>query len=481
MDSTDVLTKEGAYGFEVTKPEIGVDTSSTPSFGDVTLEARHPLPPALQAAPPFTGRAKISNDRYFKPEFVALEREHIWKKMWQVACREEDIPSPGDRITYDITDLSFVVVRTQSGDIKAYYNSCPHRGRRLCDHGQASLNDQSRHFRCPFHAWTWDLDGGLQWVASAHDFPHVKTPDYNLQEVRVGLWGGNVFINPDPDAPPLEAALGKMIELFADFPLEKRYTVALFRKKVRCNWKIAQEAFMEGYHVLETHWDGMPFFGSAYSRYDNWEDGVSHVSRLTTPGAMPDIWVRDQIDPEESIRQHCSAFGLPLPDEGSIRTIEEGRAYAAEAKRSFIRDTYGKDYAGAPDSMLLEMTKCFVFPNHHPWWGEALPWWYRFLPYGSDPDCSIMEVRVTAPLPDDGSPVPPVPEPIDIDFDTRTCEIEALGAAGTILDQDMQNMEAVQRGVKTAPPGREFMTLGNYQESNIRHFHYVYNKLLGLD
>ena len=92
-----------------------------------------------------------------------------------------------------------------------------------------------------------------------------------------------------------------------------------------------------------------------------------------------------------------------------------------------------------------------------------------------------MEVRVTAPMPDDGSPVPPLPEPIDIDFDTRTSEIEALGAAGTILDQDMQNMEAVQRGVKAAPPGREFMTLANYQESNIRHFHYVYNKLLGLE
>ena len=130
--------------------------------------------------------------------------------------------------------------------------------------------------------------------------------------------------------------------------------------------------------------------------------------------------------------------------------------------------------------MMLEMTKCFIFPNHHPWWGEALPWWYRFLPYGTDPDCSVMEVRVTAPLPDDGRPVPPMPEPIDIDFDTRTCEIDALGAAGIILDQDMQNMEAVQRGLKTAPPGRDYMTLGNYQESNIRHFHYVYKKLLNL-
>lgn len=482
MDSTDILTGRGAYGFEVTRPEIGMQTAGTEQFSDILHEGDINLPPALRASEPFAERVKIGYDRFIDPKFVELEKEHIWRKCWQLACREEDIPNPGDRISYDITDLSFIIVRTESGAVKAYYNSCPHRSRKLCDHAQAGLNDQSGHFRCPFHAWTWNLEGDLQWVPAQHEFPHVTKQEYSLREVQCDIWGGQVFINPDPNAPPLKAAMGHMNEVFSDFPLEKRYTVAVFRKFVRCNWKIAQEAFMEGYHVVETHWDGMPFFGSAYTRYDNWSDEVSHTNRLSTPGAIADIWVKGRISPQETAFQHCSAFGLDLPPEGSINTIDEARKWCADAKRKWIKETYGKDYSDAPDSMILEMTKCFVFPNHHPWWGEALPWWYRFLPHGTDPDSSIMEVRVTAPMPDDGREYPKGPAPvINIDFDTRTCDVPELGAAGIILDQDMQNMEAVQRGLKAAPPGRQFMTLASYQESNIRHFHHVYNKLLGLD
>ena len=482
MDSTDTLTVKGAYGFEVTKPEIGMDTEGKESFADIVHEADVQLPPALQSAKPFTEKVRIAYDRFHKPEFVELEKKHIWTKMWQVACRVEDIPEPGDRISYDITDLSFIIVRQRDGGFKAFYNSCPHRSRKLCNHAESGLNDQSDHFRCPFHAWTWDLEGNLEWVPAKHDFPHVTKDEYRLREVQCDTWGGNVFINPDPDAVPLRTALGKMNEIFADFPLENRYTVAVFRKHVRCNWKIAQEAFMEAYHVVETHWDGMPFFGSAFTRYDNWSDEHSHTNRLTTPGGVADVWVEGKISPFDTAYQHCSAFGLELPREGTINTIDEARAWCADAKRRFIKETYGKDYADAPDTMILEMTKCFVFPNHHPWWGEAIPWWYRFLPYGTDPDKSIMEVRVTAPIPEDGRDYPKGPPPvINIDFDTRTCDVPELGTAGTILDQDMQNMEAVQQGLKTAPPGREFMTLATYQESNIRHFHHVYNMMLGLN
>lgn len=482
MDRRDNFAVRGAYGFEVTRPEIGHDTRHSPAFGDIVHEKEVPLPAALQATVPFAEKVRINYERFYKPEYVELEKEHIWMKRWQVACRVEDIPNVGDRVSYDITDMTFMVVRTGENSFKAYYNSCPHRGRKLCDHAQSSLNDQSGHFRCRFHAWTWNLEGDLEWIPSEQDFPFVDKQEYRLREVQCDTWGGNVFINPDPDAPPLKEAIGHMNEVFADFPLEERYTVAVFRKHVRCNWKIAQEAFMEGYHVVETHWDGMPFFGSAFTRYDNWSDEHSLTNRLATPGAIADIWVEGKISPFETAYQHCSAFGLELPAEGTINTIDEARTWCADAKRTFLKETYGKDYTDAPDTMILEMTKCFVFPNHHPWWGEALPWWYRFTPYGTDPEKSVMEVRVTAPIPEDGRDYPKGPPPvIDIDFDTRTCDVPELGAAGIILDQDMQNMEAVQKGIKSTPADRRFMTLANYQESNIRHFHHLYNRLLGLD
>jgi hypothetical protein len=98
------------------------------------------------------------------------------------------------------------------------------------------------------------------------------------------------------------------------------------------------------------------------------------------------------------------------------------------------------------------MAKYFVFPNHHPWWGEALPGWYRFMPVGDHPNESILEVRVTAPIPSKG-PRPAPAQPIDIDFDTRTSDIPELGAIGYILEQDMQNLVEIQKGPESRQIG----------------------------
>ncbi|MQP68610.1 Rieske 2Fe-2S domain-containing protein [Niveispirillum sp. SYP-B3756] len=466
---------KGAYGFATPKAVKGTSSVGLRTYADILVGDGQPVPPVLQRSDmPVKVEGLISYDRYIDPAFVALETEHIWKKQWQVACREEDLPNVGDRLPYDIASLSFIIVRSGPDEFRAFYNSCPHRGRRLCDHAESA-----GEIRCPFHAWTWGLDGSLAWVPGGHDFPHVSDQHHRLQEVQLGRWGGNIFINPDPEAPPLEQALGVMVSQFKDHPLEERYTVLHLRKKVRCNWKLTQEAFMEGYHVLETHWDGMPFFGSAFTQYDAWDDGVCHVSRLVTPSVVPDVWVQDKVSPHESARQFCATFGLREPAPGEVTTVAEARAYCADQRRRKIEAETGLDLGAKPVSYFLDMTKCFVFPNHHPWWGEALPWWYRFMPVGDDPGMSMMEVRITAPVPK-GAPRPATATPIDLGPDDRTSECEALGVVGYILDQDMSNLVEIQKGLKAAKPGKDFMTLARYQESNIQHFHNVYNRLLGL-
>lgn len=469
------LRSMGAYGFQVTKPAAGTSSIGKPSYADILELDNQSVPPILQpSGQPVDVEGLISFDRYIDPKFVDLEVEHLWKKQWQVACREEDIPNVGDRLNYDIADLSFIVVRAAADEIKAFYNSCPHRGRRLCDHAE-NRND----FRCPFHAWTWDLDGNLAWVPGEEDFPSVSKEHHALQEVRVGRWGGNVFINPDPNAADFQKALGPIPAMFADHPMEERYTVVHLRKQVRCNWKLTQEAFMEGYHVLETHWDGMPFFGSAYTQYDNWDDGDSHVNRLVTPSVAPDLWVKDSVSPFESAKQFCLTMGLPIPSFEDIRTVAQAREWCAVQRRQAIEAECGHDLSDRPNSYFLDMAKAFIFPNHHPWWGEALAWWYRFLPVGRDPDLSTMEVRITARVPK-GQSAPPPPTPIDLGPDDLTSECEALGVVGHILNQDMSNLVEIQKGLKAAKPEKAFMTLARYQESNIRHFHNVYGKLLGL-
>ena len=348
----------GGYGFEVRKAAPGTSSVGKATYAEILAADGQAIPPVLQpTGQPVAVDGLISFDRYIEPKFVDLEVEHLWKKQWQVACREEDIPNVGDRLTYDIVDLSFIIVRSSPNEIRAFYNTCPHRGRRLCDH-----NESSAEFRCAFHAWTWNLDGALVWVPGQEDFPTVSSQHHSLQEVRVGRWGGNVFINPDPAAPPFEKAMGPLPAMFADHPMEQRYTVLHLRKQVRCNWKLTQEAFMEGYHVLETHWDGMPFFGSAYTQYDNWDDGASHVNRLVTPSVVADTWVNDSVSPFESARQFCATMGLPLPSADKIKTTPEARAWCATQRRLVLEAQSGHDLSDKPHSYFLDMTKCFVFP-----------------------------------------------------------------------------------------------------------------------
>jgi nitrite reductase/ring-hydroxylating ferredoxin subunit len=433
----------------------------------VLLETPGDLDPAPRA---------IAYDRYIDAKYVDLEVAHIWKKQWQVACREEDIPKVGDRINYDIVDLSFVVVRTGETTFKAFWNSCRHRGRKLCEgkeHGSS--------IRCPFHAWEYGLDGKLEWLPFEQDFPHVDPARYGLIPVQAQAWGGNVFINPDLTAPPLEHALGPLPRHYQDYPIERRYTAARILVDVACNWKAAQEAFMEGLHVVQTHADGMPIFGAMGTQIDVWSEGLGYVSRLYTPGATTDSWIEGQVTSRECATLYCTAYNLPPPPEDRANDPADARKWCAEAQRARIEEQTGRDWSKEPTSYFIDMAKYFLFPNHHPWWGEGLPWWYNFKPLGRDPDMSQMEIRVLQPIPQSGEQ-PPVPEPYHIKVGERAEEkFPELGSTAHLIDQDLVNMYAVQRGFKAAAPGAGYLTLSKYHEAKIRRFHEIYDRLLGLE
>jgi nitrite reductase/ring-hydroxylating ferredoxin subunit len=472
----DAEQKNESYWVDYGRPEPGSRIQDIPTLerilnadgGErpVPLQGRGDLDPAPRL---------ITYDRYIDPKFVPLEIEHIWKKQWQVACREEDIPNIGDRISYDIVDNSYLIVRTGEKDFKAFYNSCRHRGRKLCDGKTGGKNIQ-----CGFHGWVFGLDGTLQWIPFEQEFPHVDAAQNSLIPVETATWGGNVFVNPDPDAGPLEDALGPLVRHFAPYPQEERYTAMRIFVNIRCNWKAAQEAFMEAYHVVETHADGMPVMGSVATQIDIWSEGKGYVSRLCTPGMTTDPYIADRVTTRQGLNLYCHWHELPLPPEDRGNTPEDARRYAAEMERAKLEASTGRDYSCEPVSTFLDMAKYFMFPNFHPWWGEGIPWWYNFTPQGQDPDKCRMEVRILLPVPASGER-PPVPEPILVDFDERAVENPALGGMGHIIDQDLINMTAVQQGFKAAAPGKAFLTLSRHQEAKVRRFHEIYDNLLGLD
>ncbi len=457
----------------------GFSTAVSPLVPDLLAADTADVPAGLKSTGNYLpSEKKVPLARYYDRAFAALEIERLWKKVWQYACREEDLPNVGDRLPYTVGPLSYVIVRSGPNEFRAFHNTCLHRGTRLCD-GQGSGDT----LRCPFHAWEWKLDGRLHNLPSRWDFPQVQDDQYRLPEVKVDTWGGYIFINPDPNAGPLKDALGVLPAHFQKAPAEERFTAFHIRKKVRANWKVTMEAFLEAYHVIETHSDSMGFTGDASTQYDIWDDGKSHISRLITPLGTPSPHLGEEASIEDAANMTFQAFalampGVPVPKVDANASLPP-RAQIAQWRRQLMTGALGRDFSAWADTMLVDTIQYFMFPNFCPWFAEGLPLVYQFLPYGDDPTVSVMDVRLTAPLPA-GGVRPPVAPVLELDFDEAFASKPEIGLLSIIFDQDMSNLPRIQAGMTAAAGDRAYATLGRYQEQRIVHFHEVLERYLGL-
>ena len=150
------------------------------SVQEIIASDAFPAPDVLRIdSPRDMGQEDVSLDRYYSRNWHEKEIETVWRKTWQMACRIEDIPAIGDTEIYDIVHDSVIVVRTGTGesDIRAYINSCLHRGTILC-----SEAGNNQHFKCPVHGITWRLDGTLAGLPCKWDFPQVVPEEFSLQK-----------------------------------------------------------------------------------------------------------------------------------------------------------------------------------------------------------------------------------------------------------------------------------------------------------
>lgn len=440
------------------------------------------IPPPRQFTEPsyeFLGDDDISVERYYQQEWHDREIEKVWKKVWQVACREEDIPDAGDYIVYDIGDDSVLVARQPNGSVKAYVNACLHRGNQLC-----VGKGKTKAFRCPFHGFTWSLEGKLRWIPGEWDFPHVDKQEFSLPEINVGQWGGFVFINLDPECDSLQEYLELLPAHLDGDELANRYKAAHVSQVINCNWKLLQEAFIEGYHVAETHFqkdeDGWPdpnglavVSHDTATQYDIWP-GVQHIDRLMQCTGVPSQYVAHRVQDEQQVVDYLLRR-IPAAQRPKIGPGERARPALAEFNRKALGALHGIDLSSAPDMMVLDQVQYNVFPNFTIWPTVAAPLIYRFRPYGNDPNKSLFEVWFLFPRPDDGSPRP-VMQDLRLPQGQLWASVEQLGVYGPIIDQDIPNLERLQIGVKAMrKPG---ITLGNYQECRIRRFHKVLEEYL---
>lgn len=392
---------------------------------------------------------------YISRENHEREKEKLWKRVWQFACREEHIPEVGDHVLYEIAGTSYLIIRSAPDTIRAYPNSCLHRGRQLKQYaGRCS------EIRCPFHGISWQLDGELKQIPAPWEFPHVDADNFRLPAISVGTWGGFVFINPDPDAEPLEQFLGELVDQFAKWDMENRYVEAHVSKILRCNWKIAQEAFMECWHAAATHPQTVPYAAFGVCQVDVYEN----FARFITPSEVVGPLMPGDPTTEEMLRATMDVREdeqLPV----QLQPGETARDFVIRGTREKWRAFMGDSIEEWADCELVDNFTYTIFPNMMPW-GGVHKICYRFRPNGDDHRTCIMDVFYVSPFTGER---PPPAEEVKLGVDDPFGSAPSLGMVGNILDQDCFNMERVQYGLESAQ--KQTVTFAAYQEDNLKWMH----------
>ena len=406
-----------------------------------------------------------------------MENELLWPRVWQMACRLDEIPNPGDFVAYDILDQSVIVTRVDNSTVKAYNNACRHRGVKLVEDRGSSPSG----FVCPFHGWCWGLDGANTFLYQPDLFDEAnrQLADLALREVRVELWGGCAFINFDDHAPPLRPSIEPFASFHDAWQVEDLRAEWWLSCLLPTNWKLAMEAFMEGYHVMETHPQLLPPGGrkrDSHAVYRATGDGPSATAAARDRAlATGTIDSRAFIDMNIQFMRILSEGMAGMTHINDVRVAEGLRNLELPAEPSLAAAQWQRQLNDAvmswhrgrgermPDLNALSeqgLTSAvnFCFPHFFllPTYSSASS--YRIRPL--TPETCLFELwSLTRFPPGMEPPRPPKPTPMAPD-DPRWPPIPG---------QDYSNLPRQQKGLHTK--GFEYMRLSDKVEGMIGNYH----------
>lgn len=440
----------------------------------------------------------IRTGRYTDPAFLKLEFEQLWTKVWQAAARLDEIPARGDYTTYTIGDQSVIIVRVDDDTIKAFHNVCPHRGTALSDGGCGHF--EKDRIICPFHGWRWDLQGNNQFVLERHEFKSGKLEDKDvaLREVEHVVFAGFVFINFDKNPIPFDDFISPVKQLLEDLAIGEMRNYWWKGIAVPANWKVAQEAFFEGYHVPATH-PQLEVKAAAVVYGDDPNAEVEFTHHNITTDAFPYGHGRfyagkntamqgktnypGGVDPVDAMadRLNLLAEGMDaqvLKADVEIarslkgKPIPEGSSLGAEFVKALYTDAAKKQRPmPKPEPEVLGMWggEFFIFPNLLilPNAGNAMI--YRVMPDARDPDKCTFEILSTKTYPADEA----VPRAIREDVTDYMNPEQVL----EIPRQDLGNIPRMQKGLHSL--GCKQIWLAENYEKMIMNMHREMDKYLG--
>jgi len=206
---------------------------------------------ATRTVPPnnFPHLPRIPAGRYISEEFEALENKYLWRRNWLCAGRESDLPEQGSYRLFRKLGPTIVLVRGKDNCIRAFYNTCRHRGAPIVrdESGRTNL------LRCQFHSWSYSLDGKLIGVPDEGDFTCFDRNENSLISVRCEVWDGWIFINLDNNALALHKELGTLPQQLESLGMSDLRVIDKRSYIVQCNWKTTVDAFLEVYHLKTIH------------------------------------------------------------------------------------------------------------------------------------------------------------------------------------------------------------------------------------
>jgi phenylpropionate dioxygenase-like ring-hydroxylating dioxygenase large terminal subunit len=367
----------------------------------------------------------ISVGRYVDPDFQKLEYAKLWSKVWQIAIRVDEIPEVNDYTVYTIGDQSVLLVRVDQNTVKAYHNVCPHRGTALAD-GCGSLSEG--RIICPFHGWRWDAMGRNQFVLERQEFRggQLRDNDVALKEIKSVVFAGFVFINFDRAAGSFDDFIAPVRDYLENLAIGQMRHYWWKAIPVAANWKVAQEAFFEGYHVPATHPQlerkaadfifGEPIgravqFAHWNVEYEAFPRGHGRFYGKKTPMA-------GNVQAQNGDAVAAMATRLKLLADGMDAQVLQGDIdvlLTLKGKELQAGSNLGAEYVKAlyataaaeqrpmpePTAQNLGMWggEIFIFPNFMilPQSGNAMM--YRSRPDGTDPDRCIFEIYSTKTYP----------------------------------------------------------------------------------
>ena len=425
-----------------------------------------------------TDPERIPSQRYYDEDFYKLEVERLWPHVWQMACRVEQIQKVGDYVEYTNLGQSVIVVRTKSG-VKAYHNACRHRGVPLAEAGGHG-NCEVQGFTCPFHGWRWNIEGDNTFVYGKHMFSEkqLDKADLALRPCRVEEWGGCAFINFDDDAPSFRDSIGPVAERFDAHKLQNLRAEWCYATVLPANWKVAMEAFMEGYHVMKTH---PQLQQKAPMLYNSMYASPNGQGQHDTGG------IGVQIDPRMSVRENIQAQfeHLQLLSEGMAGMVHAKEVeiagqlldvelpadpmQAAPMWYGIVQDQITKQLQAKgepiPDLNAVAVSDPvnaveFIFPNYF-----LLPFFtsvsaYRIRPLG--PESCMFELWSLTAFPEGQEPAP-VMDAITLPYDSPDFP--------PIPRQDYSNIPIQQKGMRAK--GFEFMRLSKDIEGLISNYNRI--------